>query len=268
MPEEKIRIDTIKQMKAAGKKIVVLTAYDYPVARLLDEAKVDIILVGDSLGMVVLGYPTTIQVTMQEMIHHCRAVSRAVSRSLLVGDMPFMTYKVNAEQALRNSARMIQEGRMEAVKIEGGQEMSHIINHLVKAGLAVMGHIGLTPQSIHLLSGYKVQGKDNQGVKRLLSDAKAVEQAGAFSIVLEAMPEEVGKIITESLTIPTIGIGAGRYCDGQVLVINDMLGLSFAHLPRFVKQYANLKDTIKEATERFISEVRQGQYPDDKHRYT
>lgn len=262
----KMRIMKIKEMKG-NTRITMLTAYDYPMAQILDEAGVDIILVGDSLGMVVLGFDSTLRVTMDMMVHHCAAVSRGVNNALIVGDMPFMSCKVSPEQALSNAARMIQEGGAEAVKIEGGVEMAHIAERLVKAGIAVMGHVGLTPQALHLLSGYKVQGKSHSQVRQLLDDAKALEQAGAFSLVVEAVPEEVGKLITEHISIPTIGIGAGRFCDGQVLVLYDMLGLTSGKAPKFVKQYANLKQTATDAVSAFINDVRNGSYPDQEHCY-
>lgn len=262
----KIRIEKIKKMKGVS-RIVMLTAYDYPMAKIIDEAGIDIILVGDSLGMVVLGFDSTLKVTMDMMVHHCAAVSRGVNNALVVADMPFMSYKISPEQALENAGRLIQEGGVEAVKIEGGAEMCHITERLVKAGIAVMGHIGLTPQSIHLLSGYKVQGKNHQQVKKLLDDASALEAAGVFSLVVEAVPEEVGKYITENVSIPTIGIGAGRFCDGQVLVINDLIGLTFGRVPKFVKQYRNLKEEIKQAVCEFIDDVRQQKFPSSEHCY-
>lgn len=262
----KIRIDKIKQMKGS-QKIVMLTAYDYPMAAILDAAGVDMILVGDSLGMVVLGLESTLRVTMDMMVHHCAAVRRGAQNALVVADMPFMSYKISAEQALGNAGRLLQEAGVEAVKVEGGEEMAPIILRLVQAGIPVMGHIGLTPQSINLLSGYKIQGKEHQQVKKLLADAKALESAGVFCIVVEAVPEEVGKLITEHTTVPTIGIGAGRFCDGQVLVINDLLGLTFGKLPKFAKQYCNLKDEIQQAVTAFIEDVRGEKFPTPDHCY-
>jgi 3-methyl-2-oxobutanoate hydroxymethyltransferase len=248
-------------------KIAMLTAYDYPMARLVDKAGVDIVLVGDSLGMVMLGFDTTLSVTMDMMTHHCAAVSRGVTNALVVADMPFMSYKICPEQALENAARLIQEGGVEAVKIEGGAEMAHIACALVDAGIAVMGHIGLTPQSVHLLSGYKVQGKDHQQVQKLLDDAAALEEAGIFSLVVEAVPEEVGKLITEHTKVPTIGIGAGRYCDGQVLVINDILGLTFGKKPKFANQYTDLGKEAAAAIDAYIKDVREGKFPTEDNCY-
>ncbi len=261
-----MRIEKIKQMKGTT-RIAMMTAYDFPMAKIVDEAGIDIILVGDSLGMVMLGFDSTLYVTMDMMTHHCAAVSRGVTNALVVGDMPFMSYKITPEQALENAARLIQEGGVEAIKIEGGAEMAHITHRLVDAGIAVMGHIGLTPQSIHLLSGYKIQGKDHEQVKGLLEDAKALEDAGAFCLVVEAVPEEVGKFITEHVSIPTIGIGAGRFCDGQVLVINDILGLTFGKIPKFAKQYRNLKEEIAHAVQEYLKDVRDNTFPSEDHCY-
>jgi 3-methyl-2-oxobutanoate hydroxymethyltransferase len=264
---QKIRISHIQLMKQQGAKIVTLTAYDYPTARLLDEAGVDIILVGDSLGNTILGYPDTIPVTLDAMIHHCAAVSRGAHHSLLIGDMPFLTYKTSPEQALDNTARMIQLGGMEGVKFEGGEEVAPIVRKVVSAGIPVMGHIGLLPQSVHALSGYRVQGKDEASAKRLLDGAIALEQAGAFCIVLEAIPPDLAKHITQSVAIPTIGIGSGKFCDGQVLVLADLLGLTFTDPPKFAKQYANLREIISAAVSRFADDVKSARYPDDEHHY-
>jgi 3-methyl-2-oxobutanoate hydroxymethyltransferase len=263
----KVRITTIQKMKQDGQKVAMLTAYDYPTARILDMAGIDIILVGDSVGSVALGYPNTVPVTMAEMIHHCQAVRRGVTNSLLVGDMPFMSYKISREQALTNATRLVQRGGAEAVKMEGGGEIVSIINAVVQAGIPVMGHVGLTPQSIHQLGGYRIQGRDDETARRLLDDAKRLEEAGVFALVIEAVPEEVGKTITEALRIPTIGIGAGRWCDGQVLVLGDFLGLTFGKIPRFAKQYADLQQTIRTAVEEYIRDVREGRFPDETHHY-
>jgi 3-methyl-2-oxobutanoate hydroxymethyltransferase len=264
---QKIRISHIQLMKQQGAKIVMITAYDYPTARILDEAAVDIILVGDSLGNTILGYRDTIPVTLDTMIHHCAAVSRGAQRSLLIADMPFLTYKTSPEQALDNTARAIQLGGMEGVKFEGAEEIAPIVRKVVSAGIPVMGHIGLLPQSVHALSGYRVQGKDEASAKRLLDGAIALEQSGAFSIVLEAMPPDLAKQITQSVAIPTIGIGSGNFCDGQVLVLADLLGLTFTEPPKFVKQYANLRDIISGAVKRFADDVKSARYPDDQHHY-
>ncbi len=266
MMRPKIRIEKIRQMKGTT-RVTMLTAYDYPMAQLVDAAGIDIILVGDSLGNVVLGFDNTLRVTMDMMIHHCAAVSRGVSNALVVGDMPFMSYKISPEQALENAARMIREGGVEAVKIEGGKEMAPVVERLVEAGIAVMGHVGLTPQSVHLLSGFKVQGKDHHKVKQMVESAQALEGAGIFSLVVEAVPEEVGKTITENVSIPTLGIGAGKYCDGQVLVLNDMLGLTPGKMPKFVKQYAVLHEKISEAVSAYIRDVRENEFPDKDHTY-
>lgn len=267
MRMNKMRTLRLKKMKAEGQKIVMLTAYDYFMARLLDEAGVDILLVGDSVGMVQLGFPDTLRVTLDMIIHHSAAVSRGIKSALLVGDMPFMTYKVSEEEALRNAARLVQEGGCEAVKLEGGAKVARFASCIVNAGIPVMGHIGLVPQSIHQLGGYRVQGREEEDVERLISDAHAIEEAGAFSIVIEAVPSEVGRRITEAVSIPTIGIGAGPHCDGQVLVLNDMLGMTHQKPPHFVKKYADLKTVVQSAIETFISDVRSGAFPDKDHCY-
>jgi len=264
----KMRTLRLKKMKAEGQKIVMLTAYDYFMARLLDEAGVDILLVGDSVGMVQLGFQDTLRVTLDMIIHHCAAVSRGIKSALLVGDMPFMTYKISEEQALRNAARLVQEGGCEAVKLEGGAEVTRFASSIVNAGIPVMGHIGLVPQSIHQLGGYRVQGREEEDVARLISDAHAMEAAGAFSIVIEAVPSEVGRRITESVSIPTIGIGAGPHCDGQVLVVNDMLGMTHQKPPHFVTVFADIKPVVQSAIGSFIRDVRSGAFPDKDHCYT
>lgn len=257
----RITIDQIKAMKRRGEKIPMATAYDYPSAKLLDEAGLPMLLVGDSLGMVVLGYESTIPVTMEEMLHHIRAVVRGSKRALVVGDLPFMTYQVSPEEALRNAGRFLQEGGAQAVKLEGGEAVAETVARLVVAGIPVMGHLGLTPQSIHQLGGYKVQGKTPATAVRLLNDARALEEAGAFSIVLECVPAPLAKLITERASIPTIGIGAGPHCDGQVQVFHDYLGLWEDFVPKHARRYANLAQVIKEATQRYMREVQAGSFP-------
>jgi 3-methyl-2-oxobutanoate hydroxymethyltransferase len=249
------------------KKITCLTAYDYPTARLLDEAGVDILLVGDSLGMVVLGYDSTLPVTLDEILHHVRAVRRGTKRALLVADMPYGSFHVSIDESIRNAMRLIKEGGAEAVKIEGGERRLELISRLVEAEIPVMGHVGLTPQSINALGGFHVQGKTVDAAKQLERDAEAVEAAGAFSVVLESVPRELGARITEKLRIPTIGIGAGPDCDGQVLVFHDLVGLTIGHKPKFARQYANLSGEISRAVESFCSDVRAGSFPSDAESY-
>ncbi len=253
--------------KAAGEPIVMITAYDYPTARVVDEAGVDIILVGDSLGMVVLGYENTLPVTMEEMLIHTAAVVRGSERALVVGDMPFMSYQLSPQQALDNAGRFIKEAGAHAVKLEGGEEVLEAIRKITSAGIPVMGHIGLTPQSIHRIGGYRVQGKDEEGAARLKKDAKLLEEAGCFSVVLEAVPAQLAKEITESLSIPTIGIGAGPHCDGQVLVFHDVVGIFQEFKPKFVKRYANLRQQMLDAVKSYVEEVRSGVFPDEEHSY-
>ncbi|MBI4460406.1 MAG: 3-methyl-2-oxobutanoate hydroxymethyltransferase [Acidobacteria bacterium] len=255
------------KMKERAEKIVTITAYDYPTACLVDEAGVDVVLVGDSLGMVVLGYETTLPVTLEEMIHHTRAVARGLKRALLAVDMPFMTYQTGPAEALRNAARLMQEAGAMAVKLEGGIEVCPQVQALVTAGIPVMGHLGLTPQSIHVFGGYKLQGRDEAAARKMLADAKALEAAGAFSVVLECIPEDLAAKITASLSIPTIGIGAGSHCDGQVLVLHDMLGIAGKVKPRFVKEYAQLGLAIRGAVEEYVSEVRTGKFPSPEHSF-
>jgi len=262
----KLTIIDLRLMKEEGRKITMLTAYDYPTALVLDEAGIDIILVGDSLGNVILGYKNTIPVTMDDMVRHCAAVSRGVKRALVVGDMPFMSY-ATPELAVRNAGRLVQEGGVEAVKLEGGREMAPIVKLLVDNGVPVMGHIGLTPQSIHKFGGYKVQGRTAEAAKKLIEDAEILEKAGVFSIVLECIPWKVAKIITSSISVPTIGIGAGAYCDGQVLVTHDLLGFFEGFKPKFVKQYCNIKKFIIDAVGSYINEVRSGAYPTIEYSY-
>lgn len=257
----------IRKMKETGEKISMLTAYDFAIASLLDECEIDILLVGDSLGNVVLGYDTTLPVTMEEMLHHTKAVSRGASRALIVADMPFMSYQSSPETALSNAGRFLKEANAQAVKLEGGQEVGETIRKITSAGIPVMAHLGLTPQSIHQLGGYKVQGKKEDAAQKLLRDAKAIEDAGAFSLVLECIPEGLAAEVTRSLTIPTIGIGAGVHCDGQVLVINDLLGISEKFTPKFVKKYANLNTEIKKAVKNYIREVKSSNFPDAEHSF-
>ncbi|HEY50139.1 MAG TPA: 3-methyl-2-oxobutanoate hydroxymethyltransferase [Dehalococcoidia bacterium] len=263
----RVSITQIKEMKQKGEKIAMLTAYDYSTAKLIDEAGIPLILVGDSLGMVVLGYDSTIPVTMDEMIHHTKAVVRGTASALIVGDMPFMTYQVSYDDALRNAGRFIQEGRAHAVKLEGGESMAETVKRIVSCGIPVMGHIGLTPQSIHQLGGFKVMGKTPEAAICLVNDARALDEAGVFAIVLECVPEPLSKLITEKVSVPTIGIGAGKYCDGQVQVISDLLGLYTDFVPKHAKQYARLFETIKQATSDYISEVQAGTFPTKKQSY-
>jgi 3-methyl-2-oxobutanoate hydroxymethyltransferase len=259
--DDKVTIPKLRAMKESGERIAMLTAYDWPTALLLDRAGIDVLLVGDSVGNNILGYESTIPVTMEEMIHHTRAVRRGVKRALLIGDMPFLSYQVSAEQALANAGRFLKEGGADAVKLEGGAEMADIINLLVRRGIPVMGHIGLTPQRAAQLGGLKVQGRDEETAQKLLNDAKILEEAGVFSLVLEAVPWALAKLITERVKIPTIGIGAGPYCDGQVLVVTDMIGLSVGISPKFSKRYTNVAAEIERAAKEFISEVKSGKFP-------
>lgn len=258
----------IKLFKKKGKKIVMLTAYDAPTASILSECGVDMILVGDSVGNTLLGYESTIPVTLDDVIHHSAAVARAKPDCLIIGDMPFMSYKVSIEQALENCSLMLQEGGAEAVKIEGASNrVVEIVRGIVDSGIPVMGHIGLTPQSIFQLGGYRIQGRTAEMTEALVAQAKALEDAGAFSIVIELVPSETAKLITESISIPTIGIGAGPHCDGQVLVIWDMLGLFEDFKPKFVKKYANIRNVIRDAVKEYSEEVRKGVFPDVEHSF-
>ena len=264
---KKITIPDIIRMKEERRRITVLTAYDYPFARLVDNGGVDAILVGDSLGVVFSGHDNTLQVTMDEMIYHTRAVARANPQALLVTDMPYMSYQISIEDACRNCGRMIKEGGAEAVKIEGGMNMCHVIRAVTSIDIPVMGHIGLTPQSIHRMGGYKVQGRNEQA-DRIIDDAIAVQNSGAFAVVLEGIPAALAAEITAELTIPTIGIGAGPDCDGQVLVIHDILGLCDKYSPKFVKRYAELGPIISEAVKNYIDEVRSGEFPTAEHSFS
>ena len=263
MQAQRVTIHTLRQMKERGEKIAMLTAYDATFARLFDEAGADVLLVGDSLGMVIQGHDTTLPVTLEEMAYHCRAVVRGVTRAHVVGDMPFMSYQASIEQGLTAAGRLVKEGGCHSVKLEGGAQHAPLVEKLVAAGIPVMGHIGLTPQSFHQLGGFKVQGRDPGGRERLLADALAIEAAGAYAIVLEAIPADIAREISAALAIPTIGIGAGTACDGQVLVCYDMLGMNEAFKPRFVRRFAQLGATIKQATQQYVSEVRSSTFPSD-----
>jgi 3-methyl-2-oxobutanoate hydroxymethyltransferase len=257
----------ISSQKNSPAKITCLTAYDYPTARLLDEAGVDVLLVGDSLAMVVLGYESTLPVTIEEMLHHTRAVRRGTRRALLVSDMPYGSYHDDPAAAVRNAIRFVKEAGAEAVKVEGGERRMELISRLVEAEIPVMGHIGLTPQSVNAFGGFRVQGKTEEAGDQLLRDARAVEAAGAFSIVLESIPRELGARITSELRIPTIGIGAGPDCDGQILVINDLLGLSFGHTPKFTRRYADVGEIISRAAAEYCRDVQRGTFPSDEESY-
>ena len=263
----KITASYLVDMKKKGERITMLAAYDYSTALKIDEAGVDVILVGDSLGMVILGYDSTLPVTMDEMIHHTRAVSRAAKRSMVVGDMPFMSYHTSADEAVRNAGRFLKEAGAHGIKLEGGREMSEIVRRISSAGIPVMAHLGLTPQSIHKLGGYKVQGRDKTTAERILEDSKILEDSGAFSVVLECVPEALADEITRSLTIPTIGIGAGVHCDGQVLVVNDMLGMYKGFTPKFVKKYVDLDPILKDAFKQYIDDVKSGTFPGKEHSF-
>lgn len=267
MARDKVTVRTLRRMKEQGEKITMLTAYDYPMARAVDDAGIDVILVGDSLGMVILGYPTTLPVSMDEMAHHCRAVARGVSRALVVVDLPFMSYQVSREDALRNAGRLVKESGAEAVKLEGGREVLGAAEALVAAGIPVMGHLGLTPQAYHRMGGYRVQARTAEEADRLLKDAASLERAGIFALVLEGIPAEVARGATQALAVPTIGIGAGPFCDGQVLVTHDMLGLQEDLSPKFVKRYAQARQLFIEAMRCFQDEVRSGAFPGPEHSY-
>lgn len=267
MTRRKITLHTLQRRADEERPLTMLTAYDYSSAQLVDGAEIDIILVGDSLGMVMMGLDSTVSVTMTEMLHHCRAVARGAQYAFLVGDMPFMSYQVSPAEAVRNAGRFLQEAGMDSVKLEGGQEMAATVQAIVTAGIPTMGHIGLTPQTLSMLGGYRIQGKTAIAARRLLDDALALEAAGCFAIVLEAMPAPVATAITDRLTIPTIGIGAGSGCDGQVLVYHDLLGLFDQLQPRFVKQYAPLGDVIRQALATYRDEVVEKRFPADEHTY-
>jgi len=268
MKTTKVTIHTLRQMKERGEKIAMLTAYDATFARLLDEAGADVLLVGDSLGMVVQGHETTLPVTLEEIAYHCRAVVRGARRAHVVGDMPFMSYQASWEQGVTNAGKLMKEGNCHSVKLEGGAVHAELVHRLVNAGIPVMGHIGLTPQSYHQLGGFKVQGRDVGGRERLLSDARTLEEAGVYSIVLEAIPADIARDVTAAVSVPTIGIGAGTGCDGQVLVSYDALGMDESFKPRFVRRYATLGATIKEAIGHYVADVRAGAFPSDAESFS
>ena len=265
MERKKVTIAHLNKKMEDGAKITMMTAYDYPTASLVDQAGIDTILVGDSLGMVMLGYESTVPVTMDEMIHHCKAVCRGAKASFIIGDMPFMSYQVSIEKAVENAGRFIKEAACDSVKLEGGSEMSPVVKAVVDAGIPVCAHIGLTPQTATKLSGFKVQGKDAESAKELVQSARDLEEAGAFMIVMECIPDLVAARITEELNIPTIGIGAGKDCDGQVLVYHDLVGLFERFTPKFVKQYVNLAPQVKEALIQYKEEVESGAFPGPEH---
>ena len=267
MKFQPVTVPAITARKNSEKKITALTAYDFSFAKLLDNTEIDILLVGDSLGMVSQGHKNTLSVTLEDVLYHTRSVKRGAHRALVVADMPFMSYQVSLEQAVTNAGRLIQEGHAAAVKLEGGKRMADRVHAITQAGIPVMGHVGLTPQSVHQFGGYKIQGKTFLDSKQIKQDAKDLQKAGAFSIVLEGMPEELASEITEDLEIPTIGIGAGAKCDGQILVIHDLLGLNPDFSPKFVKHYAQLADVIQNAVSEFISEVHSKAFPAAKHSY-
>ncbi len=267
MDRKKITPVDIQAMKREGKRIAMLTAYDYPMALLEDRAGIEIILVGDSLGMTVLGYENTVPVTMEEMIHHTKAVTRGAKYALIIGDMPFMSYNTSEREAILNAGRFMKEGGADAVKLEGGASVKETLGAIVKAGIPVMGHIGLTPQTISMLGGFKVQGKDAQAAQKIIDDALSLEDAGAFSVLLEAVPAPIAKRVTERLNVPTIGIGAGVHCDGQVLVVHDMLGLFDRFTPKFAKRYVNLSELILKACDSYREEVLKGAFPTDQHSF-
>ena len=266
--DRKFTIKSFQKAKEEKRQISMLTAYDYSMAKILDSAGVDALLVGDSLGMVVQGNESTISVTLDEMIYHAKAVTRAAKRALVIVDMPFMTYQNSAEEAVANAGRLMKEGGAHAIKLEGGIEFADTVRQIVRAQIPVMGHLGMTPQSLHMFGGFKVQGKSLEQAQKIIDDAKALEEAGVFAITLECVPEELTKIITEAISIPTIGIGAGKYCDGQVLVSNDMLGMFSDFVPKFVKKYAHLSTDIENAVKTYIEEISEGDFPQKEHTFT
>ena len=267
MSRKKVTILTLKEKREKGEPITMLTAYDYPTGLLVDQAGIDILLVGDSLAMVVLGHENTVSVTMDEMLHHCKAVARGAKTPLLVGDMPFMSYQVDVKEAIHNAGRFLKEGGMDVVKLEGGVEVAPTVKAIVDAGIPVMGHIGLTPQTISKLGGFRVQGKDVAAARALIESAQALEQAGAFALILEAIPSPVAQLITRRVSIPTIGIGAGPHCNGQVLVMHDMIGLFDRFVPKFVKQYTNIFPLVLQALTAYRDEVITGSFPGPEHGY-
>ena len=265
---KKVTINTLRKMKQAGERITMLTAYDASFARLLDRAGTDVLLVGDSLGMVVQGHDTTLPVTMDQMVYHCAAVKRGIERAHLVGDLPFGSYQGTPDEAVKNAVRLVAEGGAEAVKLEGGAEYADVVRRVVRAGVPVMGHIGLTPQSVHKLGGYVLQGRTEEKAQKLLADAKALEDAGCYSLILEMMPAELSAEISQTLSIPVIGIGAGAGCDGQVLVVYDLLGMNPDFAPKFVKKYLDLGVLIRDAVARYNDEVKHGAFPGPEHSFS
>jgi 3-methyl-2-oxobutanoate hydroxymethyltransferase len=266
-PSKKVTAPDLRARKAAGPAIAMVTAYDFTMARLMDEAGVDVLLVGDSLGMVFQGLATTLPVTLEEVCYHGRAVARAAARAHVVGDMPFMSYQVSAAQAVESAGKLVKEGAFEAVKLEGGEEVAEHVRRIVRAGVPVMGHVGLQPQSVHALGGFKLQGRGGDAAAKIVADARALEQAGAYAIVLEAIPPDVARQVTAAVGVPTIGIGAGSDCDGQVLVCTDLLGMSRGHAPKFAKRYAEVGDAIVDAASRYVAEVRTGVFPSAEHAF-
>ena len=266
-PRAKVTAPAIQALKRKGEPITVVTAYDFPTARYADQAGIEILLVGDSVGTVMLGYESTLPVTMEDMLHHVRAVARAKPSAMVIGDMPFMSYQVSTEQAVQNAGRLVQEGGADAIKLEGGARVAEAVQRIVEAGIPVMGHLGLTPQSVLAFGGYKVQARGEADQERLLADAKALERAGCFSLVLEGIPARLGAAVSRELTIPTIGIGAGVQCDGQVLVTHDLLGLFHGHQPKFVRRYAELGTATREAFARYVADVKARRFPSDAESY-
>jgi 3-methyl-2-oxobutanoate hydroxymethyltransferase len=267
VPLRKTTVLDVRSRKGTGPALAMVTAYDYTMARLVDEAGADLILVGDSLGMVVQGLPNTLRVTLEEVCYHGRAVARGVARAHVVGDMPFMSYQVSAAQAVESAGKLVKEGAFESVKLEGGQDLAEHVRQIVRAGIPVMGHVGLLPQSVHALGGFKVQGRGAAAAAKIVADARALEEAGAYAIVLEAVPPDVADEVTRTVGVPTIGIGAGVGCDGQVLVCTDLLGMSPGHEPKFAKRYAEVGDAIVDAVKRYVGEVRSGAFPTAEHTY-
>ena len=263
----RLTIKDLQDMKDRGEKIPMMTAYDYTSGKLLEQAGIPLMLVGDSLGMVVLGYDSTVPVTMGDMLHHIKTVVRGTEKAHIVGDLPFMSYHAEVSEAIRNAGRILKEGGAQSVKLEGGQEMAETVNRIVKSGIPVMGHVGLTPQSVNQLGGYRVQGKTISDAIRLMEDTRALEEAGAYAVVLECVPAALAQMITDRLSIPTIGIGAGAGCDGQVQVLHDFLGLFTDFLPKHARRYANLAETIQDAASQYISDVHLGEFPTDKESY-
>jgi 3-methyl-2-oxobutanoate hydroxymethyltransferase len=264
---DKVTVPELRARKSAGPALAMVTAYDFTMARLVDTAGVDLILVGDSLGMVVQGLPNTLPVTLEEVCYHGRAVARGAARAHVVGDMPFMSYQVSSTQAVESAGKLVKDGAFESVKLEGGEEMAETVWRIVRAGVPVMGHVGLTPQSVHALGGFKVQGRGEGAAAKVVADARALEEAGAYAIVLEAVPPDLAAEVTAAVGVPTIGIGAGSACDGQVLVSTDLLGMTPGHTPKFAKRYAELGDAIVDAVKRYVGEVQSGAFPAPEHAY-